>query len=237
MCSRGGYGAMRLLPHLDLEMLVEQPRLLVGFSDITALHLYLAGIGGLATLHGPVLKSMRVHRETDPVDSLERLRQALFAESPAPRRWTGMRTVRPGTASGPVFGGNLSLLIPLLGSPYCPSLDGAIGVLEDVGEQDYRIDRLLTALELAGDADLAGLVLGEFTEIDDNVFVSPDRFDEFLDERGARFDCPVVAGAPVGHEARNAAFPVGVDARLDADAGTLEFAHHAVRPPDSDESR
>lgn len=231
ICSRGGYGAMRLLPMLDLDELVDNPKLFVGFSDITALHLYLAGIGGLATLHGPVVKSLRMHTGDDPHQSGQRLKEALFATTDPPR-FTGMRTVRGGTASGPVYGGNLSLVVPLLASPYRPSFDGAILVLEDVDEQDYRIDRLLTALRLADDADLGGLVLGEFSDLPD-AFVSPDQVDDFLQMLGAEFDCPVVAGAPVGHESRNHAFPVGVQAELDADAGTLTFESHAATPHDA----
>lgn len=226
ICSRGGYGAMRLLPQLDINALISQPRLLVGFSDITALHLYVAGIGGLATLHGPVLKSLCRH-DDDPHRSADRLRQALFATSERPAPWTGLRTICNGAATGPVFGGNLSLLVALLATPYAPSLDGAIVVVEDVGEDDYRVDRLLTALRLSQNTAIAGLVLGDFSDCD-GVYVADDDIDEFLAHLGAEFDCPVVAGAPVGHGGRNVPFPIGVDAELDATAGTLSFHHHAA---------
>lgn len=226
ICSRGGYGAMRLLPHLDVDWLVDNPRLLVGFSDITALHLYLAGVADLATLHGPVIKSLPLH-DDDPFDSVGALRQALFATTAAPAPWPGLRTIRSGTATGPVFGGNLSLIIPLLATPYCPPLDGAILVIEEVGEQDYRLDRLLTALRLADNTDLAGLVIGDFSECG-GVYVDDDRFEAFVDHLARDFDCPVVADAPVGHGSRNMCFPVGVEAHLDADRGRLEFQSHAA---------
>ncbi len=228
ICSRGGYGAMRLLPHLHHTRIRSAPPLLVGFSDITALHLYVAGVCNVATLHGPVVKSLRLHSDSD-FDSLERLHDALFATNPAPQPWTGLRTLRAGRASGPVYGGNLSLLIPLLSSPYCPPLNGAIIIVEEVGEQDYRLDRLLTALRLASNADIAGLVLGDFSDCS-GVYVEDGEFSRFLDDLGRQFDCPVVADAPVGHQHRNASFPVGVQAELDADAGTLTFARHAVEP-------
>ncbi len=226
ICSRGGYGTMRLLPHLDAQLLKENPKLLVGFSDITALHLYFAGVAGLATLHGPVVKSFRLH-DHDPFDSLAHLRQALFATSEAPAAWEGLRTVRPGIAEGPVFGGNLSLIIPLLSSPYCPDLSGAILIVEDIEEQDYRLDRLLTALRLSRRANIAGLVLGDFSNCH-GVYVDEAEMETFLDQLGAEFDCPVVADAPVGHGSRNICFPVGVAAKLDAHAGTLSFQTHAV---------
>lgn len=231
ICSRGGYGSMRLLPLLDLDELIDRPRLLVGFSDITALHLYLAGVGGLATLHGPVVKSLSTSND-ECRQATQILRQALFATSPSPPPWTGLRTVQSGRAAGPVFGGNLSLIIPLLSTPYAPDLNGAILIIEEVGEDDYRLDRLLTALRLSEDTDIAGLVLGDFRDCD-GVYVDADEVSDFVCELAADFDCPVVAGAPVGHGSQNAAFPVGVDAELDADAGTFHFRSHATRRPDT----
>lgn len=229
ICSRGGYGAMRLLPDLDIDVLRSRPRLLVGFSDITALHLYIAGTASVATLHGPVVKSLRMHIEDD-TETIDRLRAALFHTTDVPRPWSQMRTVRPGYARGRVYGGNLSLVVPLLASPYSPVLDDAIIVIEEVGEQDYRLDRLLTALRLADDADIGGLVFGDFSECG-GVYVEDHQFAHFIDVLGAEFDCPVVAGAPVGHETPNFPFPVGVFAELDADSGTLSFDRHAVAPP------
>lgn len=225
-CSRGGYGTMRILPLLDLDELRAQPRLLVGFSDITALHLYLAGVGGLPTLHGPVLKSIPLH-DDDPFESVHRLRDALFATDLAPRPWQGMKKVRPGRVTGPVLGGNLSLIVAMLGSPYCPCLDGAILIVEDIDEVDYRLDRLFTALRLAGGDRLGGLILGDFSGCH-GVYVDEDRLQPFLEHLAADFDCPVAMNAPVGHSSRNVAFPMGLPAEFDADAGTLTFSNHAV---------
>ena len=230
LCSRGGYGTMRLLPHFDLAKLRKSPRLLVGFSDITALHLYFAGVGAMPTIHGPVVKSLR-RDSSDATRSADRLRRALFATSAAPQPWTGMKTVRGGRATGRVLGGNLSLVVAMLGTPYCPSLDGAILVVEDIGEDDYRVDRLFTALRLANSAALAGLVLGDFTDCD-GVYVDGDEVGAFIEHLAAQFDCPVVTGAPVGHEDTNFPFPVGVNAELDADCGTLTFLRHAASPRD-----
>ncbi len=232
ICSRGGYGTMRLLPDIELETLISQPRLLVGFSDITALHLYIAGVGGLATVHGPVVKSLARH-DDDPHRSVDRLHEALFATTERPEPWTGLRTILPGRASGPVLGGNLSLLVALLATPYAPCLDGAILIVEDVGEDDYRVDRLLTALRLAHNTAISGLVLGDFSDCD-GVYVASEQLDAFLTKLGAEFDCPVVANAPIGHGGRNVPFPVGVRAELDADEGTVSFCHHAATPSAND---
>ena len=128
ICTRGGYGTMRLLPLLEPEFLRAHPKLLLGFSDITALHLYFSARVGIATLHGPVIKSIGLHG-ADPHQTLDALQEALFASTATPRPWEGLKTLRPGTVTGPVYGGNLSLLIPLLATPYCPDLEGAILIL------------------------------------------------------------------------------------------------------------
>ncbi len=226
LCSRGGYGAMRLLPDLDLEALRARPRLLVGFSDVTALHLYLAGVGGLATLHGPVVKSFHLH-DDDSHDSVGELRRALFGER-SRLEFSGLRPIRPGRARGPVLGGNLSLVASMVGSAHCPDLNGAILVLEDIGEEDYRLDRLFTTLRLSEKAaHPAGIVLGDFTGCA-GAYVDEGAIDEFVAELAAEFGCPVVADFPAGHGRRNVAFPMGVDAELDAHAGVLLFEADAV---------
>ncbi|MFP4600386.1 MAG: LD-carboxypeptidase [Persicimonas sp.] len=223
--SRGGYGAMRLLAELDLGALREHPKLLVGFSDITALHLYAAGVAGIATLHGPVIKSFGLH-EDDPHTSLVQLCGALFGErSPAV---DGLRTVRPGRARGPVLGGNLSIVASMLASAHCPELNGAILMLEDVGEEDYRLDRLFTTLRLSEKAHSpAGIVLGDFTGCG-GAYVEDEAIDGFVADLAAEFGCPVVADFPCGHGSRNVAVPMGVEATLDADAGALIFDGDAV---------
>jgi muramoyltetrapeptide carboxypeptidase len=222
ICSRGGYGAMRILPLLDKDIIRKQPKILVGFSDITALHVYFAGILGIATLHGPVVKSFKLHDE-DPFDSLGQLEQALFGRRLTPWTVGDLRTVRGGRARGPIIGGNLSLVVNLLATDYFPSLQGKILVLEDVGEADYRLDRLFTALRLSGKArGLAGLVLGDFTDCH-GVYVGQDRMTAFVDSLAAEFDCPVVGDFPCGHGPRNVPIPMGLDVELDADAGRLTF--------------
>ena len=211
-CVRGGWGAARLLEHPGLRL---PAGWLLGFSDVTSL-LWAQQARGLAgAVHGPLLTSLA----REPAWSQERLRDLLFAHRLAPlsgQAW------RPGVAEGPLLVANLTVATHLLGTPHCPSLQGAILVLEDVGEAPYRLDRLLTHWRLCGALQqLGGLALGRFDDCDlpgDDGFSS----EQVLRERTADLPIPVLAGLPIGHgDGGNAALPLGVRARLDADAGEL----------------
>lgn len=214
-CARGGYGAMRLLPGVDPAPLLERPKVLVGFSDVTALHAVL-NRAGLATVHGPVLTQLG--RAPEPVVAhLEALLRGIAPragawDAPAPGAGlTGTITVRPGRVSGPVVGGSLTLLAHLCGTPYLPPLDGAILLLEDVAEKPYRLDRYFTQLRLAGVLDgVAGVALGQVVQCDDAMA----RGDEVLAELVAGLGVPAIAGLPFGHEDVNFAVPLGARATL-----------------------
>ncbi len=217
-CARGGYGSSRLLGRLDGEALRRRRPLLVGFSDVTALHCWAARLG-VPSVHGPVVSQLARLPEED--------RAALFAllEGEAPAL-SGLECLVPGTASGPLLGGNLTLLAHLCGTPQQPDLHGRLLLLEEVGEAPYRIDRLLTQLELAGVLDgVAGVVVGELTGCD----AAAERHLPAHDARAVvacrlgALGVPTVLGAPVGHGARNVALPLGVPAHLDASAGALRF--------------
>jgi muramoyltetrapeptide carboxypeptidase len=207
--ARGGYGAMRLLPSLR----PGAPRPLVGFSDATALHLRLQA-AGWRTLHAPVLTQLG----KQPPDVIARLFDLLEGRPVAPL--PGTRTVVPGVAEGRLLGGNLSVLTRLLGTPYLPSLKGAVLLLEDVGERPYRLDRMWTHLVLAGALDgVAGIVFGEFTgcEEKDAPYSSADVLDELAQALGV----PCASGFPIGHGDINVPVPLGARVRLDADRQTL----------------
>ena len=193
----------------------DSPKLLVGFSDVTALHAVL-NRGGVATVHGPVVTQLG----RAPDDALRHL-EALLFEAPAhPGAWgvpapgaglVAERTVRPGRVSGPLLGGTLTILAHLAGTPYAPQLDGAILLLEDVGEKPYRIDRCLTQLALSGAlAGVAGVVIGRFTACDDGGLLAADVVRETIQALGV----PAVEGLPVGHEDANFAVPLGAQATL-----------------------
>lgn len=224
--SRGGYGTMRILPELDFTRFRQNPKLLVGFSDLTALHLYVAGKLDIPTLHAPVVKSMRMHQEGTP--SFEALRNALFGKRERPFVIDGLDTIRNGRVSGRLLGGNMTLLVHMLASPLCPDLSDAILLLEDVGEEDYRLDRMFTALRLSEKARRpAGLLLGDFTDCG-GAFVDDPRIDDFVSSLAAELDVPAVADFPCGHGDRNLAVPMGTDVRLDATEGRIEFLDDAT---------
>jgi muramoyltetrapeptide carboxypeptidase len=225
--SRGGYGTMRILPELDFTSMERDPTLLVGFSDLTALHLHVAGLRGLPTLHGPVVKSMRMH---DPGDrTLESLRGALFGTREMPITVDGLDRVTGGEATGRLLGGNLTLLVHMIDSPLCPDLNDTILLLEDVGEEDYRLDRAFTALRLAEKARRpAGLILGDFTDCE-GTFVDDAEMADFVQSLAAEWEVPAVADFPSGHGSRNLAVPMGVEAALDADAGRVRISKDVVQ--------
>lgn len=223
--GRGGYGLLRIAAQLDRGLLRENPKPVVGFSDGTVLAAVTA-VAGIASIHGPVVSQLARLPEEDHA--------ALFAllESTEPRLLLdGLQVLRAGSASGPLLGGNLEVFSRLLGTPLLPDLQGAILFLEDVGERPYRIDRLLTHLELAGVfSAVAGVVVGEFIGCDEPAGsrVASPRVMDVVRERLSRFSVPVALGAPVGHGHRNVALPYGVRARLDVDAGTLTSLEAAV---------
>ena len=228
-CARGGYGTLRLLEKLELrhpsgQSITAQPvmsPLLVGFSDITALHQWQQR-DGLISIHGPVLTQLgRLGPRTS-----ERLFSLL--ESPAPAEaLQGTTTFVEGTATGPLLGGNLSVFTRLLGTPFMPALQGAVLLLEDVGERPYRLDRMWMHLELAGVfRQISGIVLGSFTgcEERDESFTA----EELLRELAVATGLPCAAGFPIGHGDVNEAVPLGVRVHLDATAHRLTFLEPAV---------
>ena len=230
-CLRGGYGTMRLLDGIDTALLRAKPKLLIGYSDITALHALWA-LHGLPSLHAPMPASdlIKPGREDDVQALFALLRQGLAAGDilapvldPAARAG-GLHA--GGRARGLMIGGNLSLVAALLGTPWAWQARGAILFLEDVSEELYRVDRLLTHLRLAGVLDaVAGFVIGSFTEAESPAAL----LHQMLMPRCQRQGKPLLAGWPSGHGTPNRPLPMGVRMALDADAGTLtlgqDFLH------------
>lgn len=237
-CVRGGYGAAMLLDSLDYALIRKNPKILLGYSDITALHLAVHRLTGLVTFHGPVVLSGL----TDW--TLEHFRRALFETKPLgrlsnppeprpirPRHpW---RAVRPGKARGPLMGGNLTLISTTLGTPYEIQTEGKILFLEDVGEEPYSIDRMLTHLRLAGKfRGIRGLVWGECASCRPREFQpgfeSTFSTGEVVQNILGGLDVPVLSGLVVGHTDDQLTLPLGVEAELDADAGTLTILESAL---------
>ena len=220
-CARGGDGVHRVLDLLDFTALrAAAPKALIGFSDVTALHEAFAVELGVATVHGPVVGT--TYFVGDPV-AQEELRVTLFE----PERRTvlsslGAHALVPGRAEGVVFGGNLCLLNDGLGTPHSRvSAAGGILMLEDIGEDVARIDRMLTHLLRSGWADgLAGVVLGTWTDCPPG----PGMIADLMLDRLTPLGVPVLWGLEAGHCAAQLTVPLGVPAVLDAENGVLELA-------------
>jgi len=209
---RGGYGAMRIVDALPWGAFARDPKWLVGFSDVTALHA-LAWRAGVASVHGPNVTGLSL-------DAGPPARAAWLAslERPgAPRAWRGLRVVRAGRAEGPILGGNLALLHAMAAAGRLVVPPGTVLAIEDVTEAPYRVDRMLTSLRLAGHlSSVSAIVLGGF----DLCAAGADgrTVEEALGDCLDGLGVPVVAGAPFGHGAHNEAFVLGAAVRLEGDS-------------------
>ncbi len=228
-CIRGGYGTERILPLLDLPRLRRAAKLVIGFSDITALLLQMVRPGGCVAIHGPVVTQL----PRLPAHHRRWLKKLLFeAEAPRNVPLGRMRTLVAGCAAGTVVAVNLSILASLAGTRYAPDLRGSLLCLEDVTEKAYRLDRLVWQCASAGlFKDVRGVILGELVEC------TPERgryaAQRVLESAIASIGVPAVSGAAFGHADRNIALPLGVRARLDAGAGTLTLLEPAISRPRS----
>jgi muramoyltetrapeptide carboxypeptidase len=235
-CIRGGYGVTRLLDGVDWEALAARPRPVIGFSDITAL---LAGVtrrAGVVAFHAPTARAAmpaftrrhfaRVLAVAEPAGALEPLPPPPDVLVPQVNR---VVTIRGGTAEGPLAGGNLTLLQCLVGTPYFPDLDGALLALEDVNEDLYRIDRMLAHLRMVGAlARVRGVLVGRFTDLKRYSGDGAFGLDEVLGQYLRPLGVPVVYGLPFGHIDDQWTLPLGVRARFDADAGSVDLLEPAV---------
>lgn len=233
---RGGWGCARILPRLDFAMIRRNPKLLVGFSDITALHLAFAARAGFTTIHGPnaasswgafswdAFRAVAFDAGTPtfatPVGQEDRLAQ----------RNGRIRTFRPGVARGRLLGGNLTVLTALMGTAYLPDFTGAILFIEDIGEQPYRIDRMLTQLSLAGVlGGLAGVAFGQCTDCGPSgASYGGFTLSEVLQQHLEPLGIPAFQGGQFGHVANQYSLPLGIQAEMDAEAGTIRLLEAAV---------
>ena len=234
-CIRGGYGCTRLLPKVDFELIRDNPKPFIGYSDVTALHLAIRQKTGLVTFHGPVAVA------EFPENTLRHFRAALVEPVlnyaiPAPGEAEQLpgEEYRPyvitsGTARGKLTGGNLSLLAAMVGTPIFPSFKNKIAFIEDVGEQPYRIDRMLTQLLQATDLhQAAGIALGVFFDCKPKSDSPSLTLEETLRDRLGNLNIPVMYGIPFGHVAYQATLPYGIEAELNVESGTLTLLEVGV---------
>lgn len=237
MAVRGGWGSARLLPLLDFPAIAARPKLFTGFSDNTALHLALTARTGVPSIHGPNAAA------SWPPQAWEAFRRIAFdgampdyavpggAGPNLSGRGPALRTFHGGKARGRLLGGNLSVLSALVGTPYLPDFSGAILFLEETNESEYRIDRMLTQLALAGIlGKVAGIVFGQCTRCENpDGGYSNFTVYEVLDRQFGPLGVPAFQGAMIGHIAAQVSIPVGIPAEIDADAGTIRMLEPAVR--------
>lgn len=236
-CLRGGYGLTRILDRVDFGALERRPKAVIGFSDVTALLLALHRETGVATFHGPMARApltpfsrdhfARVLTAVKPAGRLGRVAPPADVLVPRQGRIVGLV---PGAAEGRLIGGNLTLLQCLIGTRYFPDLDGAILFLEDVHEDLYAIDRMLAHLRMTGAlGKVAGVLIGQFTEMKRSTEDGALGFDEVLATHLAPLRIPVAYGFPIGHVDDQWTLPVGIRARVDAGTGEVELLEPSVR--------
>ena len=234
LCIRGGNGAPRLLPQLDYALFRAQPKILLGYSDITALHLAIHKLSGLVTFHGPIPAALY-----ESEYSYQYLLQALTQPQPIGvigdppdsndfgQRYPPPRVIiREGEASGALVGSNLTLIAQTLGTPYEIETRGKILFIEDTGEEPYSIDRMLTHLRHAGKLQAAAAILfGESTDCGiKSTFISNLGLEEVIRDRLADLQIPVVYGLRFGHGHHQFTLPLGVRATLHARKGDVRFS-------------
>ena len=233
---RGGWGAARLLGKLDFDVIRQHPKVLVGFSDITALLLAIYARAGLITFHGPDGLSTWSRFTAEGFRRVLMEGEAVAMQNPA-RESDGLiqqedrvRTITAGKARGRLVGGNLTILTSLLGTPYLPTFDGHILFVEDVGEGIYRVDRMLTQLRLAGVLEkLAGFVFGKCTRCNPDSDYGSFTLAEVIDEHIQPLGIPAWQGAMIGHIRDKHTVPIGVEAEIEAASGTIRLIEPAVQ--------
>ena len=235
-CVRGGYGSGRLLRYLDYDVIAANPKIIMGYSDITAILNAIYLRTGLVTFHGPIAGgnfsdyTFNQYQKVlvEPSATTRIGEPPAFDTRPGVVDWENrITTIVPGAAEGHLIGGNLSLMVTLLGTPFEPNFEGAILFLEDVSEPPYSVDRMLTHLWMSGKLEqVAGIALGKFSDddYDSNTF----SMEQVIRDRLEPLGIPALRGAMIGHIEDKTVVPLGVRARLDVQAGTLSLLEAAV---------
>lgn len=214
-CARGGYGTIRLLDRINYELIARNPKIIAGYSDITALLFAIFKKTRLTSLHGPVLRNLAHDRK----NTLDGLLDQASSVSPMAFDLSDGTALKKGKASGRLLGGNLSLISCLTGTPFMPPMKGAILFIEDKGEPLFRIDRMLNHLRLAGIIDdLSGLIAGSFSNCGDIKDIN-----KLLKDITSGLDIPVISGLQVGHGPVNKTIPIGIKAEMDTKEMRLSF--------------
>jgi muramoyltetrapeptide carboxypeptidase len=220
ICARGGYGSTRVAPFLDWEIIRTNPKIFVGFSDITVLHHLINARCGLTTFHGPMVTTIG----NAPKITCQAFRDILTSPASITIAAGAGKVIRPGEGAGIVAGGNLAMICHLLGTPLQPDFAGRLLFLEEVNEAPYRIDRMLRQMQLAGCFDaVAGVVMGDFVDCGEPQIIA-----ETIAAVFENCPFPVLSGFPIGHGRVNHTLPLGVEAVLTSNPPVLRFTMAAT---------
>jgi muramoyltetrapeptide carboxypeptidase len=217
-CARGGYGTTRLLHMIDFDIIAQNPKIIVGFSDITALLFAIYKKTGLITIHGPTLSQLSKNNNLAPL-----LKLITTTYRPEITIKKG-RVIKSGQAKGIILGGNLSIICSLCGTSFLPPLKNKILFIEEKGESPYRIDRMLTQLLLTNTLkELSAIIIGQIDDCGEK-----DTIEAIFEERLSGLTIPIISGLPVGHGEKNTSLPLGLPALLDTDNMVLKIEESAV---------
>lgn len=232
ICVRGGYGSPRLLNKINYRLIKKNPKIFIGYSDITALQLAFFRKANLITFGGPML-AVDFHSEVNPyteeifwrtITSTKKIGKVRLPENET------LFPIRDGKAEGEIIGGNLSLVLALLGTPYFPKIKNKILFLEDVDEAPYKVDRYLNQLLDAGVFDkISGLILGEFTDCEEKDATKKSlTLEEVLHNYLGALNLPIIKNFPHGHRKANYTIPFGINTKMNTEKGYIEFLESAV---------
>ncbi|NJW54194.1 S66 peptidase family protein [Salinimicrobium oceani] len=236
ICLRGGSGAARILNLIDYNAIIKNPKIFIGYSDITALHLAIHKRTGLVTFHGPMATSTWNSFAVAHFKDLLFDAKTLKYENPADKgglltqTMNRIRTITPGEATGQLLGGNLSVLTGIMGTPFFPeNWKNKLLYLEDVGEKIYAVDRMMAQLELSGVLkEISGFIFGKCSDCDPGGGYGSLTMEEVIDHYIKPLGIPAFSGAMIGHISDNVTVPNGIPAKMNAIEGSFELLQPAV---------
>jgi len=232
LCIRGGYGVNRILPQVDFDLIRKNPKIFTGFSDITSLLNAIYKKTGLITFHGPMLNS-----DFDPV-TLSSLEETLVCgarpyviNNVENSSGEGLKIKsNPGQAKGRLLGGNLALIVSLMGTPYDIDFRDNVIFMEDIGEEPYRIDRMLTSLELSGKlAHAAGFVIGQFTKCSLPNYEKSLTLEQVIEDKILSLNKPTIVNFQSGHSYPKLTLPISANIKINGISGNIEVLERAVK--------
>ncbi len=225
---RGGSGAARILPLIDYKQIAKNPKPLLGYSDITALHCAIQAQTGMITFHGPMGSGSWNSFNVEQFQKLFFDQEQVHYENIHPEsddlviKSNRIQTLKGGMAEGKILGGNLTVLTAISGSPYYPDFKNAILFIEDVGEDPYKVDRMMSTLKLNGTLDqIKGFIFGQCSDCEPGGGYGSLTLDQVLDDYILPLEIPAYSGAMIGHISKQFIIPVGAKVKMDADAGTF----------------